>query len=89
MPYRKMAVTEFRHQPTAVHLRTYIEERYKLTVYRDHEYGELFDLHADPEERCNLWNDPESERIRAKIIQRALNAEITREPMRLRRIANA
>ena len=56
---REMVVTEFRHQPTAVHLRSYIGKRYKITVYRDHPYGELFDLERDPEERCNLWDDAE------------------------------
>jgi arylsulfatase A-like enzyme len=86
---RDMTVTEFRHQPTAVHLRTYIESRYKLTVYRNHNYGELFDLHNDPEERCNLWDDPEYAHIRAEMLHKSLNAEIVREPMRLPRIAHA
>jgi uncharacterized sulfatase len=86
---RNMAITEFRHQPTSVHLRTYVEERYKLTVYRDREYGELFDLREDPDERCNLWDDPGSAALRAAMLQRALNAEIAREPMVLPRIAHA
>jgi len=86
---RDIVVTEFRHQPTKVHLRTYISERYKITVYRDHEYGELFDLQLDPEERINLWDDPDSARLRAEMLHQSLNAEIAREPMRLPRIANA
>jgi uncharacterized sulfatase len=86
---RDVVVTEFRHQPTAVHLRTYIEARYKLTVYRDREYGELFDLESDPNERCNLWEDPASAHIREAMLRKSLNAEITREPMRLPRIAHA
>jgi arylsulfatase A-like enzyme len=86
---RDMVVTEFRHQPTRVHLRTYIEARYKLTVYRDQEYGELFDLQSDPDERHNLWDDPRSVDIRAEMLRKSLNAEITREPMRLPRIAHA
>jgi uncharacterized sulfatase len=86
---RDMVVTEFRHQPTAVHLRTYIHHRYKLTVYRDQEYGELFDLEADPEERCNLWDAPASAGIKAEMIRRSLNAELVREPMRFPRIAHA
>lgn len=48
---RDWAIVENRHQPTAVHLRTYIEGRYKATVYRGHDYGELFDLRDDPDER--------------------------------------
>lgn len=86
---RDMVITEFRHQPTAVHLRTYIEERYKLTLYRNQEYGELFDLLNDPEERVNLWDDPASGGVRAEMLKRSLNAEMTREPMRYPRIAHA
>ncbi len=86
---REMVVTEFRHQPTAVHLRTYIGNRYKITVYRDSKYGELFDLEIDPDERCNLWDDPNHAEIRAEMLHQSLNAEIVREPMRLPRIAHA
>lgn len=86
---REMVITEFRHQPTKVHLRTYISSRYKLTVYRDREYGELFDLQNDPDERRNLWDDSESADVRAEMLRHSLNAEITREPMRFPRIADA
>ncbi len=86
---RDMVVTEFRHQPTAVHLRSYIDARYKLTVYRDRDYGELFDLENDPGERFNLWNDPQHAALREEMLQKGLNAEIVREPMRLPRIAHA
>jgi arylsulfatase len=30
-------------------IRTYITDRYKLTVYPGEDYGELFDLEEDPE----------------------------------------
>ena len=56
---RDHVIVENRHQPTRLHLRTYVDERYKLTVYRDQPYGELFDLQDDPEERRNLWGAAE------------------------------
>lgn len=86
---REVVITEFRHQPTLVHLRTYINDRYKITVYRGHEYGELFDLEADPEERKNRWDDPDFAAIKAEMLHRSINAELVREPMRLPRIAGA
>ena len=55
---RDLVLVENRHQPTALHLRTLVDSRHKLTVYRGHEYGELFDLHEDPDERRNRWHDP-------------------------------
>src|SRR5205823_5705236 len=58
---RDHVVVENRHQPTTLHLRTYVDQRYKLTVYRHHDYGELFDLQEDPEEVHNRWDDPAAE----------------------------
>jgi len=37
-------------------------ERYKITVYRNAEYGELFDLVADPGEHRNRWTTPSTGR---------------------------
>jgi uncharacterized sulfatase len=86
---RDNVLVEFRHQPTTVHLRTYIEERYKITVYRDRPYGELFDLRDDPHERRNRWDNPEYASIKGDLFRRWVNAEMVREPMRLPRIAGA
>ena len=70
------------HQPTKVHLRTLITQRHKLMVYRDHTYGELFDLVEDPGEIHNRWNDPAYAGVRAELFQRFINAELVREPTR-------
>ena len=86
---RDEVLVEFRHQPTAVHLRTYIDGRYKLTVYRDQPYGELFDLADDPGELRNRWNDPAYAELKARLFQRFVNAELRREPTRFPRIAGA
>jgi uncharacterized sulfatase len=86
---REEVLVEFHHQPTAIHLRTYIENRYKITVYRDQKYGELFDLENDPQERVNLWDNAEYSAIKCQLFQRFINAELKREPIRNPRIANA
>lgn len=86
---RDEVLVEFRHQPTAVHLRSYVDERYKLTVYRDQSYGELFDLEADPHELHNRWDDPDYATIKSQLFQGFVNAEVKREPTRFPRIANA
>jgi uncharacterized sulfatase len=82
-------IVENRHQPTAVHLRTYVEERYKMTVYRDRDFGELFDLQEDPGEHRNLWSDPAYADVKCEMFRRFLNAELRREPTRYPRIAVA
>lgn len=86
---RDCVVVENRHQPTRVHLRTYVNGRYKLTVYRDRNEGELFDLHNDPHERRNLWSNGESASLKAEMMAIALNAELVREPTRMQRISGA
>jgi uncharacterized sulfatase len=86
---RDWALVENRHQPTRLHLRTYVEDRYKLTVYRGDDYGELFDLEEDPEERHNRWADPGYAEIKLALMHRFLQAEISREQTRFPRIAHA
>jgi arylsulfatase A-like enzyme len=86
---RSWAIVENRHQPTAVHVRTYVEQRYKLTVYRGAPYGELFDLAEDPEERANRWDDPAYAAIKGALLHRFVQAELEREPTRYERIAGA
>ncbi len=55
---RDHVLVENRHQPTKLHLRTYVDGRYKITVYRGADYGEIFDLQVDPGETRNLWDEP-------------------------------
>lgn len=86
---RDHVLIENRHQPTAVHLRTYVDDRYKLTLYRDQPWGELFDLVDDPGEHHNRFDEPAYAGLRAELMHRFLNAEMSREPTRFSRIANA
>ncbi len=83
---RDHVIIENRHEPTLVHLRTYVDERHKITVYRDHDYGEIFDLREDPGEIHNLWDGPNSMKLKMALLQRFLNAELKREPTRMPRV---
>jgi arylsulfatase A-like enzyme len=87
--HRDHVIVENRHQPTKVHLRTYVDRRYKITVYRDQAYGELFDLEADPDERHNRWDDPTTQPLKQRLLHNALSYELRREPTRMPRIAGA
>lgn len=86
---RDHAITENRFQPSTVHIRTYVEDRYKLTVYRDEQHAELFDLHDDPDELHNLAHDPAHAALRAEITRRFLDAELRREASNQVRVSNA
>ena len=79
-------IVEFRHQPTAVHLRTFINRRYKLTVYRDRPYGELFDLQEDPAEVKNRWHDPAAVGLKSQLLHEFMQATLRDEPMRMQNL---
>ncbi len=48
-------------------LRTLRTSRYRYTIYAGQSWGELYDLQADPHELHNLWNDPDSARLRGEL----------------------
>jgi len=63
-----------------VFLRTLITSEYKITVYGGRDYGELFHLKNDPEERDNLWDNPESQALKGELTARLLDKIIMSEP---------
>ncbi|MCK8488744.1 sulfatase-like hydrolase/transferase [Paenibacillus sp. MBLB2552] len=86
---REHVICEFRHEPTTIHQKTYVDERYKITVYYNQTYGEIFDLKEDPEELYNLWNEPSCERLKTELLLKYTWAELGKEPMPMPRIHHA
>lgn len=86
---RDHILCENRHNPVRPHLRTYVDERYKITVYREGDGGELFDLVNDPGEVANLWQDPDAGAVKQELLHRFLQATLAAEPTRMPRIASA
>ncbi|GLX68215.1 sulfatase family protein [Paenibacillus glycanilyticus] len=86
---RDHAICEFRHEATTIHQKTYIGERYKITVYYNQTYGEIFDLQEDPGELRNLWNDPAHAPLKAELLLKYIWAELGKESMPMPRIWHA
>lgn len=86
---RDHAICEFRHEPTTIHQKTYVEKRYKITVYYNQTYGELFDLEDDPGEIHNLWDDPDYTALKMELLLKYIWAELGKEPMPMPRISGA
>ena len=86
---RNWAICEHHHEYKKINVRTYIENRYKLSLYFGMEHGELFDLVNDPGETSNLWYLPEYEKLKFEMMFRFLQAEMEREPCFMPRIASA
>ena len=86
---REHVIVENHHNPTTFHVETMINSRYKITVYRNADYGEIFDHEADPGELVNLWDHPECLKLKQKLLLEFLQARMETEPMPMPRIAGA
>jgi len=87
---RDHAIVEMRHQPDLLYVKTYVNERYKLTLYRGQpDWGELFDLQEDPDELHSRFDDDAYAGVRAQLMQEWHDAEMAREPTPMPRIAGA
>jgi arylsulfatase A-like enzyme len=86
---RDHAICEFRHEATTIHQKTYVDRRYKITVYYNQTYGELFDLQEDPGEINNLWDNPASAGLKAELLLKYIWAELGKEPLPMPRIWHA
>jgi len=86
---RDHALVEHRFQPELPHIRTYVDSRYKITLWKNQQYGELFDLENDPDELHNLWQEDSAQKLKLDMLLKYAYAEMDREPMRFPRIAGA
>lgn len=84
---RDSAIVENHHGTRSFHMRTFVTQRHKITVYRDGADGELFDLEDDPGETRNLWNEPSAAALKSDLLHGFLQATLREEPMRMPRIA--
>jgi len=55
-------------QPARV--RTVLNERWRLTAYKDQNWGELYDRVNDPQETHNLWDDLDHASAKAEMFER-------------------
>jgi arylsulfatase A-like enzyme len=86
---RDHILCEFRHEPTTIHQKTYVDERYKITVYYNQTYGEIFDLAEDPQELNNLWDEPACAALKSELLLKFAWAELGKESMPMPRISGA
>lgn len=85
--FRKRVIIENDDDIRGLYVRTIVTERYKLTVYQGKEYGDLFDLEADPKECRNCWNEPAYRDIRQKLLLELVDGMIEEQNRTDRRIS--
>ena len=76
---RDWAMLEFQPSMGSFSQRTYIEDNHKLVLYARRDYGELYDLANDPDQKTNLFDDPASKQIKDDIIRRFATAEMEKD----------
>ena len=86
---RDYALCQNRHNPDMPHVVSYIEDQYKITVYKRGEHGELFDLKNDTGEINNLWHDADSQEIKMQMMHKMLQATMNCESTKMPRVAHA
>jgi len=86
---RTGSITENHHGTYGCHMRTYVNQRYKITIHRYTTVGELFDLQQDPGETKNLWSDPDRQELKTDLLLEFHRAILDSEQMRMPRIAGA
>ncbi|MEM7291254.1 MAG: sulfatase-like hydrolase/transferase, partial [Pseudomonadota bacterium] len=79
---RKSAFIQYAHQlemdelGVPPHVHSIHDGRYRLSVFQDMEWGELYDLHSDPGEFNNLWDHSEMREIKTHMLECLVRAEI-------------
>ena len=86
---RSRAMVEFNHEEGTVNMRAVVNQRYKLVVYPDSDFGELYDLQEDPGENHNLWNVPGYEAVQTQMFREFIQGTFETEQKFMPRIATA
>lgn len=57
-------------------LRTLITKRWRITIFKGENWGELYDLERDPNEVSNLWNEPSFRDTKARLMEQLVSKMI-------------
>lgn len=69
---------------TAPTLRTFITQRWRLTVFEQNDWGELYDLENDPGEVTNLWFNEEYAAIKSTLLSNVVSEMMASTDRRMR-----
>ena len=78
-PRNRSTVIETDEDYLGIWPRTLMTDRYKFTVYPDQEYGELFDLHEDPGELHNRWDDAAYAEVKRRLYEEFVERLVLQE----------
>lgn len=76
---RDYAICENRHEPHLMHMVSFVEKDFKITVHEGRDYGELYDLNRDGGEHDNLWGNPSAKQLKADMLAKFCAAEMAKD----------
>jgi arylsulfatase A-like enzyme len=77
---RDHVIVEERPYDTDWNQRIIVTDTHKLAFYAGRDYGELYDMTADPDQVRNLWSDPAHATLKQELIARILSHEMNKHP---------
>lgn len=72
---RDWALVDF-YGSSKFHQQTLVTPDWKLVLYRNQDWGELYDRHRDPDQRQNLYDHPEYADIRHRLTHRLVQVNL-------------
>jgi arylsulfatase A-like enzyme len=75
---------EYKEEPDRIRFKAWVTPQYKLAVYPGETFGELYDLVNDPDEFCNLYDDPVYSDVKMKLMLEMLIDMERSEPVSVR-----
>ncbi len=74
---------------TYLRIRSFVTERWRLTYWMEHAFGELYDRLNDPLELNNLWNDPAAAADKSLMLEMMMRERIAHDEMAPRAVLSA
>ncbi|MHA1792831.1 MAG: hypothetical protein ACTSVI_09320, partial [Promethearchaeota archaeon] len=75
---RDYIVVEERPYNTPFSIRVLIDNHFKLVVYHEREFGELYDIKNDPDQIVNLWSNPSFSSVKSSMMMKLLSSEMNK-----------
>ncbi len=70
---RDSVITSYDVHDRGIRLKSFRTARYKLNVFANESYGELYDLKNDPDETANLFFNPSLSTVKAELMQKMVH----------------